>query len=168
MEKKLKQRRSGKLLGGVTGKGFLPGKTGNPNGRPRTRGLVNALRASVSDISPDGRSIEELLVAALIEEAFGGRNRMAALAYIFDRLEGRPSQQIEVADITRDAVRLSWPRRRIWAALAHQYRRASQLLVQTNPCSAVLSLRAIVAREGPRRIGRAENDAAAGRTEAAH
>jgi hypothetical protein len=102
MEKKLKQRRSGKLLGGVTGKGFLPGKTGNPNGRPRTRGLVNALRASVSDISPDGRSIEELLVAALIEEAFGGRNGMAALAYIFDRLEGRPSQQIEVADITRE------------------------------------------------------------------
>ena len=63
---------------------------------------MNALRASVFDIAPDGRSIEELLVAALIEEAFCRRNRMAALAYIFDRLEGRPSQQIEVADITRE------------------------------------------------------------------
>ncbi len=26
---------NGKLIGGVTGKGFVPGKSGNPNGKPR-------------------------------------------------------------------------------------------------------------------------------------
>src|SRR5215813_14003702 len=90
---KIKQRSNGKLLGGITGKGFLPGQSGNPNGRPPTRGLLEALRSSVSKLAPDGRRVEDALVDALIAEAFHGRNKLAALSYIFDRLEGRPRQQ---------------------------------------------------------------------------
>jgi hypothetical protein len=91
-----------KQLGGVTGRGFLPGQSGNPNGRPRTRGLLSALRAKVAEIGPDGRPLEERLVAVLIEEALKGKHRLAAVELIFDRLEGRARQQIEVADITKE------------------------------------------------------------------
>jgi len=35
-EEKIKQQNSnGKLIGGITGKGFMPGQSGNLNGRPK-------------------------------------------------------------------------------------------------------------------------------------
>ena len=91
-----------KQLGGVTGHGFLPGQSGNPSGRPRTKGLVNALRARVAEVGADGRTIEEALADVLVEEGLGGKNRLAAVEAIFDRLEGRARQQIEVADVTAE------------------------------------------------------------------
>jgi len=42
------------------------------------------------------------LPQALVEEGLAARNRMAALAYIFDRLEGRPRQEIDVRSISDD------------------------------------------------------------------
>jgi hypothetical protein len=38
----------------------------------------------------------------LVQEALRGRHRLAAVATIFDRLEGRARQQIEVADVTKE------------------------------------------------------------------
>ena len=81
---------------------FCPGQSGNPSGRPRTRGLVNALRAKVAEAGPDGRSLEDRLVGVLLQEALGGRHRLAAVEVSFDRLEGRARQQIEVADVTKE------------------------------------------------------------------
>jgi hypothetical protein len=46
--------------------------------------------------------LEERLVGVLLQEALGGRHRLAAVEVIFDRLEGRASQHIEVADVTRE------------------------------------------------------------------
>jgi len=43
VENNPKQRNHQKQLGGITGRGFLPSKSGNPNGRLHTRGLVAAL-----------------------------------------------------------------------------------------------------------------------------
>jgi hypothetical protein len=60
------------------------------------------LKLKVAEIGPDGRSVDDLLVAALIQEAFAGRNRMAALAYIFDRLEGRPRQAVDLKSVSED------------------------------------------------------------------
>jgi hypothetical protein len=102
VEKNVEQRKQPKQLGGITGRGFVPGKSGNPSGRPRTRGLVSSLRAKMSEVGPDGRSLEERLVAVLIQEALRGRQRLAAVAVIFDRLEGRAHQQIQVADVTKE------------------------------------------------------------------
>jgi hypothetical protein len=76
----LKQRGCGKQLGGVTGRGFMPGRSGNPKGRPPTRGLVNALKARVAEVTDDGRSVEEALADVLINEALHGRNKLAAVA----------------------------------------------------------------------------------------
>jgi len=86
--------------GGVTGKGFRPGKSGNPKGRPRTRGLLNLLRATLAKVGKDGRTIEQALVDALIGQAFRGRSKLSALQTIFDRLEGRPKMQLDFNDIT--------------------------------------------------------------------
>jgi hypothetical protein len=61
----VKQREGGKRLGGVTGKGFMPGQSGNPKGRPRTKGLLNALKAAFGKMDDDGRTVEELLIDAL-------------------------------------------------------------------------------------------------------
>jgi Family of unknown function (DUF5681) len=74
-----KQRKRKKSLGGVTGRGFMPGKSGNPKGRPRTRGLLNALKAAVEEVGPDGKIVEEQVVDALIEEALCGRHRLPAI-----------------------------------------------------------------------------------------
>jgi hypothetical protein len=89
-----------KRLGGASGHGFFPGKSGNPGGRPRTSGLLAALRARVAEVGPDGRTVEEQLANVLVEEGLHGKNRLAAVEVIFNRLEGRARQQIDVADVT--------------------------------------------------------------------
>ena len=99
MENNSKQR-GNKLVGGVTGHGFLPGQSGNPKGRPHTKGLLNALRSKVAEIDTKGRTIESLLVEVLVHEALDGKNRLAAVEIILDRLEGRSRQRLEVADVT--------------------------------------------------------------------
>jgi hypothetical protein len=90
----------GKQLGGITGRGFLPGKSGNPKGRPHTKGLLTALRNKVSEVDADGQTIESRLVEVLVSEALDGKNRLPAVEIIFDRLEGRSRQRLEVADVT--------------------------------------------------------------------
>ena len=58
MENKVERRHEGKLVGGITGRGFLPGRSGNAHGRPKTNtGLVNAIRANVAELAPDGRTV---------------------------------------------------------------------------------------------------------------
>jgi hypothetical protein len=91
-----KQRGVRKLSGGVTGKGFQPGQSGNPTGRPRTRGLVSALKAAVSQVLPNGQTVEEIIADVLIDEALNGKRRVVAINSIYDRIEGRPKQSIDV------------------------------------------------------------------------
>jgi hypothetical protein len=88
--------------GGCTGRGFLPGQSGNPKGgRPKVKGLMTALKAKLAEKSDDGRTYEERLVAVLMDEALKGRNRVAAVIAIFDRCLGKPAQQLNLNDITR-------------------------------------------------------------------
>jgi hypothetical protein len=103
MENKVEQRQHGKLVGGITGRGFLPGRSGNVNGRPKTNtGLVNAIRAKVAELAPDGRTIAQHIAEMLIDESLRGRHRVAAASVILDRLEGRAAQQLDLNNITQD------------------------------------------------------------------
>jgi hypothetical protein len=90
-----------KKPGGVTGKGFQPGQSGNPAGRPRTKGLVAALKSAVAEVTADGRTVEQAIVDELIHQALRGRRRLVAIAEILDRLEGKPRQSLDFNDITR-------------------------------------------------------------------
>jgi hypothetical protein len=64
--------------------------------------LLGALHARVAEVGADGRSIEQQLVDVLLHEALRGKHRLAAVEVIFDRLEGRASQHIQVADVTKE------------------------------------------------------------------
>ena len=99
------KQHEGSMLGGCTGLGFRPGKSGNPAGRPRSKGLVNALRAKMGESRPDGRTTEEHLVSALIEEGLRGKHRVAAIEAILDRLEGKPKQRLDLNDVSEDIRR---------------------------------------------------------------
>jgi hypothetical protein len=63
---------------------------------------MTALRAKLAEVGQDGRTVEERLVAVLVEEALRGKHRLAAVEAIFDRLEGRPAQRLDLADVTSD------------------------------------------------------------------
>ncbi|MGE5057242.1 MAG: DUF5681 domain-containing protein [Acidobacteriota bacterium] len=93
-----KQRGKGKA-GGVTGKGFLPGKSGNPAGRPPTKGLLIHLRGELGEVT-NGLVAEAVIARKLVNLA--KRGNLAAIRECFDRTEGKPRQQLDLNDITRE------------------------------------------------------------------
>jgi hypothetical protein len=103
------ERNSGeqRRLANLEGHKFKPGESGNPAGRPRTRGLVAALRSAVAETIPDGRTIEQAIADELVNEALRGRRRLPAIAEIFDRLEGKAKQSVDLD------VKERWPGRSI-------------------------------------------------------
>ncbi len=83
-----------KAPGGVTGKGFLPGRSGNPGGRPK--GLAEQIRKATND----GRTICKFMVAVAQGEKIDGRkprlcDRMEANNWLANRGWGRPVQATE-------------------------------------------------------------------------
>jgi hypothetical protein len=51
---------------------------------------------------PDGRTTEQALAEALIEEALEGKHRLAAICAIYDRIEGKPRQSLDLHDTRRE------------------------------------------------------------------
>lgn len=80
--------------GGVTGKGFKPGQSGNPSGRPKYKLLSEAYRAKLAEELPDGRTIAEAIVDAMTKLAMKGKYMHAS--EIADRVEGKPRQAYDV------------------------------------------------------------------------
>lgn len=84
-----------KKVGGVTGKGFLPGQSGNPGGRPKgSVKLSTALQRALALPLPDhsGRTYAEAIAEKLCKEAADGN--VAAAKEIADRTEGRSKQTV--------------------------------------------------------------------------
>lgn len=84
-----------KLLGGITGKGFLPGQSGNPGGRPPKKPITEMYERIMND--PEAiRKIEATVLKALTK---GNMAMVLQLKEMTDRVEGKVTQPIE-ADIT--------------------------------------------------------------------
>jgi Family of unknown function (DUF5681) len=80
-----------RLRGGVTGKGFEPGRSGNPGGRPKGTLLDRAL---VELLQADGGRHSRAIAEKLIAKAQRGDVKAARL--IAERTEGRPKQKIDM------------------------------------------------------------------------
>ncbi len=83
-----------KTPGGVTGKGFLPGQSGNPGGRPR------GLAANIREATSNGEEIIDLLTAVMRGDKMNGKlprldHRIEACRLLLDRGWGRPGQATE-------------------------------------------------------------------------
>jgi len=81
------------------------GESGNPNGRRRKeRGLTEELRHLLdAKWEPQGWTNRQLLIQGLLCDALTGS--LDAKKYIFDRMEGKPAQALELAgDKTRPLV----------------------------------------------------------------
>ena len=86
---------------------FLPGKSGNPNGRPREEfSLTTLLRASLTKIHPleqqlaekrktPPRTNGELLVEKLYAKVLAGD--LKAIQIVMDRLEGKARSTVDVS-----------------------------------------------------------------------
>ena len=82
-----------KRAGGVTGKGFQPGVSGNPNGRPRTAKFSEAARQLLAEIdAKSGETNAECLVRHCFKKAMHGsaRHLELLLAYV----EGSPNRAL--------------------------------------------------------------------------
>jgi hypothetical protein len=85
------------LRGGITGAGFLPGVSGNVNGRPKgSRELLTLVR----EATHDGRTLVDFLVQVAEGKPVQGRkptlaDRMRAIELLLDRGWGKTIQRLD-------------------------------------------------------------------------
>jgi Family of unknown function (DUF5681) len=88
-------------VGGITGKGFLRGRSGNPGGRPKGRSLRSLLReyldrTEINGVPNEGgKSNADLVVEALIRGASKGDAKCQAI--LWDRLEGKVPNKHQIS-----------------------------------------------------------------------
>ncbi len=93
-----------KQLGGITGKGFMPGKSGNPSGRPKRKPLTDAYIEQLNQTVPpeiarqlkisESSTYADVIAMALVREAVKGK--VNAAAELADRAEGRVMERVQV------------------------------------------------------------------------
>jgi Family of unknown function (DUF5681) len=86
-----------KRLGGVTGKGFMPGQCGNPSGRPKSASLSKAYRQKLESLfpgDPAGRTYAEVIADRVADDAANGN--LNAARELADRAEGRAAQKMSL------------------------------------------------------------------------
>jgi hypothetical protein len=89
-----------KQLGGATGKGFMPGVSGNPKGRPKgTVSITEAIRRKLNEMAPstdnkEKRTYLEVLIIRIMNKAIiEGDQQM--ISRIWNYIDGMPKQSIE-------------------------------------------------------------------------
>ena len=87
---------NGKMPGGITGKGFKPGQSGNPNGRPKgMRSIPDILKKiGEEDGTVDGKSKLDVIMYKVFQFALEGKPW--AVQFIADRTEGKAKEFREV------------------------------------------------------------------------
>jgi hypothetical protein len=89
---------NGKMPGGITGKGFKPGQSGNPNGRPKgTRSIPDILKKIGDEEGTlDGKSKLDVIMYKVFQFALEGKPW--AVQFIADRTEGKAKEFREVTN----------------------------------------------------------------------
>jgi hypothetical protein len=88
-------RTTEKQRGGVTGKGFLPGQSGNPGGRPRSeRKLLERM------YEEDGEKVYQRLERLRNHADTPARLKAQIDFFIIERLHGRVHQRVELGGNT--------------------------------------------------------------------
>ena len=99
-----------KMPGGITGKGYVPGQSGNPGGRPKKFEtlLSDAIRAELASIPEGALTTNASLIAAgmvkaAVKLASKGKLNNALLTFFKesrDSTEGKPAQKILIDGVT--------------------------------------------------------------------
>jgi|SRR6185312_4745986 len=84
-----------KQIGGCTGKGFMPGQSGNPSGRPKKKPITELYEEMLND--PE--TVEILRASIRKAIAKGSMAMVLQVKEMTDRVEGKVTQPIE-ADVT--------------------------------------------------------------------
>jgi len=95
---------NGKRPGGVTGKGFRPGRSGNPAGRPKGQSLTALLRAQL-----DKGNNAQALAKMIVDKALSGDYQFCKL--ILERMEGKVPDRVE--DPEKARAQLIWAEDRL-------------------------------------------------------
>jgi hypothetical protein len=93
-----KQRaNNGKITGGVTGKGFVAGQSGNPKGRPKKgfaiADILNAKSEEIDEVT--GESMREKMLHKVYALATSNKPERWAVEFIADRTEGKAVERID-------------------------------------------------------------------------
>ncbi|MCK8788135.1 hypothetical protein M0638_27660 [Roseomonas sp. NAR14] len=104
---------SGRMLGGITGRGFMPGQSGNPSGR--SKAMVEVEEAARAHTTA---AIETLATIAG-DEAMPPPARVAACVALLDRGWGKPRVSVEANVNVNEALaaRLDAARERVAQAV---------------------------------------------------
>ena len=82
-----------KKQGGVTGKGFVKGKSGNPNGRPKKAKCIPDILRSITSEKADGYETKlHQILNNVVNQAVKGDQW--SIQFVADRMEGKPAQVI--------------------------------------------------------------------------
>lgn len=99
---------NGKQRGGVTRRGFQPGQSGNPSGRPKGQVSITAIiRRKVAEAGPNGRLVAEELVDAWIEQAKAGNYQFAK--EILERVDGKVPDRTIIHETRKEYDTISSP-----------------------------------------------------------
>lgn len=120
---------AGKLRGGITGKGFLPGKSGNPSGRKPKRPLSfkyeQTLEMSIPESLrkrlnfPPGATYADTIAIAMAIAAIEGDTNAAR--EIREAVEGKADQRIKLTGSDGDAVKVKMDGSALVKALKEVY-----------------------------------------------
>ena len=79
--------------GGVTGKGFVKGKSGNPKGSPKKAKCIPDILRSITSEKADGYETKlHQILNNVVNQAVKGDQW--SIQFVADRMEGKPAQVI--------------------------------------------------------------------------